>query len=253
MLNRHDFHASLKGCMLLYGKNTWTSWAKPHWITPRTLRHAKNKAFFLILENGPFWRRKVTASSSRCGICEEMHKQRTRRELKLLFDADGDENCIRCFAVQQSSVPSPTKKVCIVISSSSESQRRLSRQGKDKLAETDRRARGLLRARAWQRSDPHESLLRSESYLHLGMQIHSHLPSPSPLYSLLSSPPFILASSSLKLLIVSFTPARAPAHLGKASTTRADFLINGKFTLVHTVLHSPTGQNNELRRCVGVW
>lgn len=92
----------------------------------------------------------------------------------------------------------------------------------------------------------------------LGTQIHSLLPStgtpapPPPPLSIFCSPSFISASPSLKLLIDSFTPARALAHLGQASTTRADFLINHEFTPVHTVLHSSTGQNNDLRLCVGV-
>lgn len=118
------------------------------------------------------------------------------------------------------------------------------------MAEADRQALRLLRARAWQRSDPHESLLRSESCLH---RYADPLPPPLPstLLFIFSSPSFILASPSLKLLIDSFTPACALAHLGHASTTRADFLINCEFTPVHTVLHSTAGQNNDLRLCVG--
>lgn len=73
------------------------------------------------------------------------------------------------------------KSVSIFIFGSTELQQRLHKQGKQKLAEADRQALRLLRAQAWQRSDPHESLLRSESCLHLGMQIHYHLPSSTPL------------------------------------------------------------------------
>jgi len=69
---------------------------------------------------------------------------------------------------------SPEKSVRIFILVLTKLKCRLHKHCKCKLAEAERHA--LVRAEAWQRSDPHESLFRSESCLHLGMQIHSQLP-----------------------------------------------------------------------------
>lgn len=129
----------------------------------------------------------------------------------------------------------PQQRSLSVSSSSLQLYWRLHRQGEHKVAEAGRQAVRLLRV--WQRSDSHERLLRSLPSLRYADWLPTPLPS-TPL-SIFFSPSFILPSPSLKLLIDSFTPARAQAHLGQTSITRADFLINCKFTPVHTVLHSP--------------
>lgn len=176
-----------------------------------------------------------------------------KKQHQSCFFSDNDEKSIRRFVLQQSFLRQ--KEVCLYLHPLfNRGVMQTPQTGRTQSGETqtDRHYR-LQRDGAWQRSDPHESLLRSESCLHfryadpLPPPLHRH---PPP--SIFCSPSFISASPSLKLLIDSFTPARALAHLGQASTTRADFLINREFTPVHTVLHSSTGQNNDLRTCVGV-
>lgn len=49
------------------------------------------------------------------------------------------------------------------------------------------------------------------------------------------------ASLSLKVLIDSFAPAQAQAHLGWTCSAGADLLINADLTPAHTVLHSSPG------------
>lgn len=107
---------------------------------------------------------------------------------------------------------------------------KLLKLGERKVAEAHRQALRPLRTGAWQRSDSHERPPQNFAFTQL-LRSTPTFPPQHP------SPHLLLAFPSLKLLIDSFTPANALAHLGQTSTAKADFLI---ICEVHLSAHCPS-------------